>query len=183
MTPCIWSHPGRALSTLETVFDRLEEAGLRVREDKCQFMVPSIMYLGYQIDAERFHPLEDKVQAIVRAPSPKNVQELKAYLGLLMYYSNFLPDLSTKLAPLYLLLRKNASWHWRKKQAVAFEASKELLTSSSFLVHFNPELKLILACDASAYRVGAVLAHQMPDGSERPIGYASHTLREELFTA
>ena len=164
------------LSTLEAVFDRLEEAGLRVQEDKCQFMVPSITYLGYQIDAEGLHPLEDKVQAVVSAPSPKNVQELKAYLGLLTYYIKFLPDLSTKLAPLYLLLRKNASWQWRKKQAVAFEASKELLTSSSFLVHFNPELKLILACDASAYGVGAVLAHQMPNGSKRPIGYASRTL-------
>ena len=58
-------------------------------------------------------------------------------------------------------------------QDKAFNESKDLLTSSSFLVHFNPKLPILLACDASAYGIGAVLAHRMPDGSEKPIGYAS----------
>ena len=98
--------------------------------------------------------------------NPKNVQELKAYLGLLTYYGKFLPDLSTKLASLYQVLRKNAPWYWREKQKEAFQASIELLTSSCLLAYINP-----LACDASAYRVSAVLAHQMPDGSEQLIGY------------
>ena len=45
--------------------------------------------------------------------------------------------------------------------------------SSQFLVHFDPTLPIVLACDASTYGIGAVLAHGTPDGSERPIGYAS----------
>ena len=64
-------------------------------------------------------------------------------------------------------------WRWTADENQAFSASKDLLTSSSLLVHFDPKLKLILACDASAYGIGAVLAHKYPDGSERPIGYAS----------
>ena len=58
----------------------------------------------------------------------------------------------------------------------AFQASKDLLTSSQLLVHFDPTLPLILACDASPYGIGAVLAQRMPDGQERPIGFASSTL-------
>ena len=166
------------LKTLDQVFDRLERAGLRVHRDKCEFMVDSITYLGHQIDADGLHPLSDKVQAVKDAPSPRNVQELKAYLGLLTYYGKFLPDLSTVLAPLYKLLRKGAPWKWGKEEKQAFQTSKDLLTSSSLLVHFDPQLKLILACDASAYGVGAVLAHKMPDGTEQPIGYASRTLSE-----
>ena len=53
-----------------------------------------------------------------------------------------------------------------------------MLVSSQLLVHFNPELPLILACDASSFRIGAVLAHQMPGGLEKPIGYASCTLNK-----
>ena len=87
-----------------------------------------------------------------------------------------MPNLSTVLAPLYRLLRKDVKWHWSSEEEKTFEVSKELLTSSKVLVHFNPKYKLVLACDASAYGVGAVLAHKFEDGSERPIGYASRSL-------
>ncbi len=65
------------------------------------------------------------------------------------------------------------TWCWEEEEAKAFAASKELLLSSDLLVHFDPELEIVLACDASSYGVGA---HKMRDGSERPVGYASRTL-------
>ena len=80
------------------------------------------------------------------------------------------------LAPLYRLLRIDVNWKWAETEEKAFNASKDLLTSDSVLVHFNPDLDLVLMCDASSYGIGAVLAHRMPDGSERPIGYASRSL-------
>ena len=58
------------------------------------------------------HALADKVRAIMEAPAPHNVRELKSYLGLLSYYGKFLPDLSSVLVPLYHLLRKHVSWRW-----------------------------------------------------------------------
>ena len=83
-------------------------------------MVPAVEYVGYQIDAKGLQPLSDKVRALKEAPSPKCVQELKAYLGLLTYYSDFLPNMSTVLAPLYRLLRKDVSWQWTKGEKKAF---------------------------------------------------------------
>ena len=114
-----------------------------------------------------------KVAAIKEAPSPTCARELKAYLGLLMYYGKFLPNVSTVLAPLYRLLRKDCSWQWTDEEERAFRASKDLFTSSKLLVDFEAKLELMLACDASAYGVGAVLAHRMPDGSEKPVAYGS----------
>ena len=139
-------------------------------------MAPSVSYLGHKIDAEGLHPLPDKLQAIKEAPTPRNVTDLKSYLGLLTYYGKFLPNLSTKLQPLYQLLVKDCTWQWTKAQEKAFQESKDLLQSSQLLVHFNPQLPLMLSCDASAFGIGAVLAHKMSDGSEKPIGYASRTL-------
>ena len=95
------------LQALEEMLSRLEKAGLCTRKCKCRFMVPSVDYLGYRINKEGLHPQPDKAKAIKEAPNPTSVTELKAYLGLLTYYSKFLPNLSTTLAPLYALMQKD----------------------------------------------------------------------------
>ena len=101
-----------------------------------------------------------------------------SYLRFLAYYSKFLPDLASVLAPLYALLCHDTCSSWNKDREEAFQASKQLLTSSEVLVHFDPELPLVLACDASSYGTGAVLLYQMSDGSERPITFVSCSLTE-----
>ena len=164
------------LQALEEVLRRLDKAGLRLKRSKCLFMSPSVVYLGHKIDSQGLHPVAEKVKAVQDAPKPRNVSELKSYLGLLSYYGKFLPNLATTLAPLYALLRASARWQWTAKQEDAFRASKRLLTSSQVLVHFDPRLDLVLSCDASAYGIGAVLSHRMPDGAEKPIGFISRTL-------
>ena len=83
------------LRSLEEVLKRLSKAGLRVKKCKCQFTVPSVSYLGHMIDAQGLHPLPEKIQAVLEAPIPTNVTELKSYLGLLTYYGKFLPNLGT----------------------------------------------------------------------------------------
>ena len=80
-----------------------------------------------------------------------------------------------QLSPLYKLLCANQRWHWGIEESQAFQKSKVLLMSE-VLVHFDPKQELFLACDASAYGIGAVLAHRLPDGTEKRIGYISRTL-------
>ena len=76
----------------------------------------------------------------------------------------------------YKLLRRNTHWRWAVSEEEAFIKSKTMLLSSNLLVHFDPSLELTLACDASPYGVGAVLAHRTADGVEKPIGFVSRTL-------
>ena len=166
------------LSSLKQVLTRLQDAGLRLNKKKCNFLVPSVTYLGYRIDSEGLHPTDEKLKAVQQAPTPTSVTELKAYLGLLTYYGRFLPHLPSVLAPLYTLLHKDAPWRCTTVEQESFKQSKESLLSSTVLVHFNPDLPIVLACDASSYGVGVVLAHKMLDDSERPIGFASCTLSQ-----
>ena len=79
-------------------------------ERKCLIMVPTVSFLGHRIDADGLHPLDYLVRAIEAAPTPTSVIELKSYLGLLTYYGKFLPNLGTKLAPLYKLLQHRVLW-------------------------------------------------------------------------
>ena len=139
------------LQTLSKVLERLESAGLTLKKEKCVFASTSVTYLGHTIDRDGIHPTPDKVQAVQQAPTPKNVTELKAFLGLLNYYGKFMPNLATTLKPLYNLLQESTKWRWNDKEKKAFEASKKLLLSSQVLTHYNPELQLVLACDASQY--------------------------------
>ena len=95
---------------------------------------------------------------------------------MLSHYSKFLPNMSPTLAPLHALLQKNTNWEWGSKQKRAFQAAKDALVSDSVLVHFDPTKELVLTCDASPYGAGAVLAHKIEDGSEKPIDFSSRTL-------
>nr|XP_055073117.1 uncharacterized protein K02A2.6-like [Misgurnus anguillicaudatus] len=164
------------LLRLQAVLKRLQENGLRVKKSKCEFGKKQIEYLGFVLDSKGLHPSPDKVTAIKDAPAPTCVKELRAFLGLVNYYGRFLPNQSTMAAPLYRLLRDNVTWEWKQSEQSAFEKCKDLLTDESVLVHYDPSLPLTLACDSSAYGIGAVLQHTMPTGEERPVAYASRTL-------
>ena len=164
------------LRILRQVLGRLKRFGIKLKRAKCRLMQPRVDYLGYRIDKHGLHTMPDKVAAIQEAPRPGNVKELRAFLGLVQYYGRFIRNLSTVTQPLNKLLCKGVPWRWSEACDSAFQKLKAALASSEVLAHYDPELPVKLDCDASAYGVGAVLSHTFPDGSERPIAYASRTL-------
>ena len=157
------------VANLGLVLKRLDYVGRKLNNEKCQFFNASVVYLGHKIDRDALHPTNEKVRAIQDALTRKSVARTPKLLG------RFLCILSTTLAPLHVLLRKETTWQWEQYQNEAFMAAKKLLQSDSLLVHFDQEKPLILACDASPYCMGAVLSHQMADGSEGPIAFASRS--------
>ncbi|KAJ0172353.1 hypothetical protein K1T71_012326 [Dendrolimus kikuchii] len=163
------------IDTLHKVFSRLQQYGLKVKRDKCSFFAKQVVYLGHVISKRGVHTCPDKVEAILKTPEPKNVSELRAFLGLINYYNRFMQNSSTVLAPLYNLLKSKIKYRWSIECKNAFTKIKERLASSEVLVHYSPDLPLIVTTDASAVGVGAVLAHHTPDG-ERPVAYASRAL-------
>ncbi|XP_058038083.1 uncharacterized protein K02A2.6-like [Ahaetulla prasina] len=161
---------------LRAVLSCFWAAGLKLKKDKCHIGVPRVEFLGFLVDSNGIHPAPSKVEAIKNAPTPTNKGELQAFLGLLNFYSVFLPHKATLAEPLHKLLTSKAQWHWNQAAANAFQAVKDILASAAVLVQYDPCLPLSLTCDASPYGLGAVLSHQLPDGSEAPTAFYSRTL-------
>lgn len=164
------------LARLAQVLSRLDEAGLRLQKDKCEFFKENVTYLGYVIDRNGLRTSRDKVKAILNAPEPTNITEVKRFLGVVNYYRNFIPNASSIMSPLHELLRAGARWEWGPRQRRAVRRVGAELASERVLAHFEPNAQLVLAVDAGPHGLGAVLSQRDSDGHERPLAFASRSL-------
>ena len=110
------------------------------------------------------------MKAIVSAPSPRNLADLRSFLGLLNYYSKFFPNLASEIHPLHALLRAGQMWKCSKSCEEAFQKAKQAQVEAPILAHYDPDLPISLAGDASAYGVGAVISHTMHAQRHRVTG-------------
>ncbi|GFX24927.1 retrovirus-related Pol polyprotein from transposon 412 [Trichonephila clavipes] len=175
--PAIWQRYVDGLfQALEEFFKKCREHGLKLNLNKSKFFQNEINFLGHRIDSKGLHKTDEKISAVVNAPVPRNVHEVKSFLGLVNFYGKFCENLATIANPLNNLTKKNVRFLWSKDCQVAFEQIKKEICSPKILVHYDPSLPLTLASDASPVGIGCVLSHVYPDGSERPIAFASRTL-------
>lgn len=164
------------LTLLKEVLERLNKYNLRVRKDKCRFLQSSVLYLGYIISLDGIRPDPSKIEAIKNAPQPTNVSEVRSFCGFINYYSNFIPNVSDIMSPLFELTKQNHRFKWTQECNQSFEKLKSLITSDSILSHFDSKNPILLACDASPYGLGVVLSQLNEQGIEKPVCFASRTL-------
>lgn len=105
-----------------------------------------------------------------------NVSELRAIVGMLNYYSKFIPNFAEKMHPLYELLRKNVKFNWTQKCQQAYIWLKTDVTNDQILVHFNPNLPIVLTTDASNNAVAGILSHRFSDNTLKPVAFVSRAL-------
>ena len=111
---------------LHAVLKRLEESNVTLNKSKCLFSIPSVKALGHVISAEGVSPDPDKVKAIVNIPVPKNVAEVRSFMGMVNQFNKFTSHLATKSKPLRDLLCKDSVWHWGECQNEAFNELKNV---------------------------------------------------------
>ena len=155
---------------------RLEKHGFQLKQEKSRFLLLRVEYLGHQISSDGTRPLQTKVEAIVKSPIPGNIQILRSFLGLTNYYGKLFPNLSTLLQPPNALLQAGTKWSCSTKCEKALQEAKKQIIPAKVLMHYDPTLPIKLVANASAYGGSVVISHRMPDGTQRPIAFASHTL-------
>ena len=166
------------LQNLRQVFGRLREAGLRLQPKKCHLALHSVEYLGYVVTDQGISADPRKVEAIREFPTPCDLKALRSFVGLASYYRRFIPSFSKIAAPLFALTKKDAPFAWNCDCQNAFVSLKEAMTNAPVLVFPRFGSGFVLETDASGVGLGAILAQEQPDGSVRPIAYASRTLQQ-----
>ncbi|KAL6325109.1 hypothetical protein AAG906_022676 [Vitis piasezkii] len=125
---------------------------------------------GIEVDKE-------KVELIVKLPSPTTVKGVRQFFGHAGFYRRFLKDFSKLARPLCELLVKDAKFVWDDRCQWSFEELKLLLTTAPIVRVPNWQLPFEVMCNASDFAIGAVLG-QREDGKPYVIYYASKTLNE-----
>ncbi|GFR15196.1 uncharacterized protein K02A2.6 [Trichonephila clavata] len=166
-------------TALEEFFKKCREHSLKLL-NKSKFFQNEVNFLGHRIDSKGLHKTNEKISVVVNAPVPKNVHEVKSFFGLVNFYGKFCQNLAIIANPLNNMTKKKVRFLWSKDCQVAFEQIKKEIYSPKVLVHYDPNLPLILASDASPVGVGCVLSHVYPDGSERPIAFAELEVKEDI---
>ena len=82
------------LENLREVLQSLREANLCLKLRKCHLAKQQVLYLGYVITEAKISVGNSKVEAIQKFPIPRNVKELRSFLGLALYYRRFIEGFS-----------------------------------------------------------------------------------------
>jgi transposase InsO family protein len=162
---------------LEVVLQRLSGAGLTLNKDKCVFGVGEVEFLGHKLSCNGIEPGAGKVEAVVNAQPPKDVSEVRSFLGLVNYLCRFIPNLADISEPLRRLTKKDAVFTFGKDQLDSFNKLKEVLSNHTTLGFFDVDAVTKVIADASPIGMGAILI-QMQEGVPRVISYANRSLSD-----
>ena len=163
---------------LREVLQRIRAAGMKLKPDKCQLFRTEVDFLGHIIGRTGIRTNPAKTDAVRQWATPKNVTDVRSFLGLCSYYRKFVKNFAEIAAPLHELTKKKSIFGWHRVQQRAFDELKERLTSAPILSYPKDEGQFILDTDASNTGIGAVLS-QKQDGEERVLMYLSRSLTKE----
>ena len=161
------------MSKLNTVLDRLQTAGFRANLRKCFFGRDELEYLGYQLTRDGIQPQPKKVEAIVRLKPPKNVKQLRHFLGMVNYYRDMWRRRSHLLAPMSALLSPKTKWNWTDECQESFEEMKQVMSQETLLAFPDFDKTFHIYTDASDYQLGGVI---MQEG--KPLAFYSRKLNQ-----
>jgi hypothetical protein len=158
---------------LRLVLQVLREHQLYAKFSKCDFFQKQVHYLGHVISKEGVVVDHDKIRSIMEWPTPKDVSDIRSFMGLVGYYRSFIKGFSKIGCPITALQKKGVKFTWTSKCEEIFEELKYLLTHAPVLKIADPDNDFLVCKDACKEGLGGVL---MQEG--RVIFYASRKLNE-----
>ena len=142
---------------LYEVLKRIENSGMTLKKEKCEFGRSEIKFLGHVISGVGVKPDPEKVRAILEILPPTTKTEAKRFTGMINYLSKFSSKISELCAPIYAVSGSRSIWMWDRVQQEAFEKIKLELSKAPVLCTFDLNKRHRVSVDASKNAIGAVL--------------------------
>lgn len=158
-------------NNLDIVLTKLSNSGLTLNYEKSKFCVTQVKFLGHIISDSGISPDENKMRAIRNMQPPKNKKDLQRFLGMIVYLSKFIPNLSQETSAIRNLLSGKNEWKWTEQEQKCFDRLKSLVSEKTKLSYYNPGDDVVLSVDASPFGIGAVIYQK-----NGPVEFASITL-------
>jgi hypothetical protein len=140
---------------LDEVLQRFEKANLLFQSGKCTLALPQVNYLDYVVSRDGVTAYPEEVLAVRKYPVPKNVKEVRSFLGFTSFYRMLVPRFAEFAKPMTPLIRKDTYFNWESSQQAAFEKLKDVICSEHVLAYPDFKSQFILTTDASKVAVAA----------------------------
>ncbi|KAK5906498.1 hypothetical protein CgunFtcFv8_002359 [Champsocephalus gunnari] len=174
----VWGQPQEEHDPrLYAVLEKIQKAGITLNVEKCDISKQEVTYLGHVITASGIRSDPSKTEAVRKMEEPKNVSELRSFLGMVNQLGMFIPQLAERDKPLQDLLSKKNCWLWGIDQARAFQDLKDSLISPPVLAMYDTNRETKVSADASSYGLGSVLLQKLEE-DWRPVAYMSRSLTQ-----
>ncbi|GBG75156.1 hypothetical protein CBR_g19669 [Chara braunii] len=155
------------LRHLRDVLDRLHRHGFNAKLSKCRFAQHKVKFLGHYVSDQGLHMDDVKITSIAECPASTSAKQLRSFLGLTSYYSNFIQGYARYSYVLTsTLLRKNLPWTLTPLHEDAFRTLKKAVTYASVFHLLDFDRPFILTTDVSDFAVGAVLSEVFPSSPD-----------------
>jgi len=151
-------HIRRHRRIVNEVLAILEENSLYLNIDKCEFEQDHIDFLGVRVENNQLKMEEGKINKVKNWTPPRNLREVRRFLGFTGYYRYFIKGYSAIAKLLLELTKQSTPWHWDAPQQQAFDNLKGKMCEKPVLQQPDFDKTFYLQTDASAYGVGAVLS-------------------------
>lgn len=162
------------------VLEKLREAGLYAKAQKCEFLVSETKFLGIIVGKNGIRMDPEKVKTITNWGTPSCLTDVQAFIGFANFYRRFIRNFSKIISPMVSLTKKGAPFTWTEFCQIAFDELKRAFTEAPVLKPFDWTKDVIVETDASDYVSAGVLSQYDDEGVLHPVAFFSkkHSVTE-----
>ncbi|KAG5895588.1 hypothetical protein JTB14_002350 [Gonioctena quinquepunctata] len=127
------------VKNLEEVFLRLRNSGLKLSPKKCHLFQKEVRYLGHVVSGEGVAVDDQKIKAVKDWPIPKDIHQLRSFLGLCTYYRRYVLGFANIAKPLTKLTEGQTKFQWSEECQDSFRKLKGALINAPILSYPYPK--------------------------------------------